>query len=285
MKEINYIGLGIGYREEISDQLYANASKIDCVEVITERYANRRNLEELKELTDNFYVIPHGVSLSIGSKKLDLNYLSRIKAVLKVINCSYYSDHLCMTKSSGIDIGHLAPICFTEEKLKNVIKNVKIVQDYFEMPLILENITYKFEIPGKEMTQEEFFSRLVFETNCGLLIDVANLHANSYNHGFNPYQYIDDLPLANTTQVHLAGGVYDKKGELIDSHNRGVERETFELFEYLTRKSKIKSIILEHDDNFPDDITILLKQLDIARNILNKLEWKEQYKLMVEETL
>ena len=274
--------MGIGYRAEIAKELYLNRHKISTVEVITERYINSSSdFERLKKISEEFKVLPHGVSLSISSNLFDRDYLRKIKMVCQITRCEYYTEHLCLTRAPGIDIGHLSPIRYTDQNLKKIIKNVNLIQDFLEMPLVLENISYSFELPGNSMSHEEFFYRLSEETNCGLLVDVTNLHTNAYNHQFDPYHYINNLPLNKVIHVHIAGGYYDRNGELIDSHSQAVEQRSFELLEYLHKKTSIKTVILEHDSNFPDDIQELLSLIEIANMILKNKDWKAYYNKLV----
>lgn len=278
---ISYQGVGLGFRNEISASIYQNQNEINCLEILTEQFMQGRdNLRLLGYLRDRFKVVPHGVSLSIGSECINFDHLKKVKEICDIVNAEYYSEHLCITRAPGIDLGHLCPIPYNEVMLQRVIRNVLKIQDFIERPLVLENITYKFNVPIQSITQEEFFSILTHETNCGMLVDVANLHTNSYNHHFNPYQFIDRLPLKHIVQVHLAGGFYTKEGELIDSHNRAVELESLELYEYLNKRANIKTVILEHDDNFPEDFSVFLGQLAIAKKIQQRKSWKEDYSKM-----
>jgi uncharacterized protein (UPF0276 family) len=268
INNIKQHGVGIGFREEISKDIFKHRESIECVEIITERYIYPKSEYSLKRLSEQFKIVPHGVSLSIALSKLEKDDLKKIKRVCDIVQCEYYSEHLCLSGVPGIDLGHLTPIVMNERSLANIIKNINTFQDYIERPLVLENITYDFQMPGNEISQEQFFHSLVKETNCGVLLDLANIHTNSYNHHFDPYLFIDNMPLQNIVQVHLAGGSYshDKK-ILFDSHNNPVEEKTWILLDYLLKKTKVKTIILEHDSNFPEDFEILLSQLRRVQTI------------------
>ncbi|MDQ2717894.1 MAG: DUF692 domain-containing protein, partial [Chloroflexota bacterium] len=176
------LGVGLGYRREMKEATLAARADIDFLEVITEHYTDDdpRALRELEEISSLFPVIPHGVSLSIGSMTpLDKQFLQGIKRVCEMTQAPYYSEHLCMTSVPGIDLGHLSPLWFTEDVLQQVIRNVAYVQEYLARPLILENVTYYFDIPGNSMSQAEFFNRLIAATGCGILLDITNVFINS----------------------------------------------------------------------------------------------------------
>jgi uncharacterized protein (UPF0276 family) len=263
------LGVGLGYRSDLKEGILAHQEAIDFLEIITDNYIGKPGaLEELEELCTQFSVIPHGVSLSIGSMMptLEKKYLQAIKQILERTKAPYYSEHLCMTHVPGRDIGHLAPLWFTEQTLEQVIRTVIFVQDFLEKPLILENVTYTLAIPHATMSQAEFFHRLVTKTGCGILLDVTNVFINATNHHFHPSAFLEHMPLDHCVQVHLAGG-YWRGGWLVDGHSELVPPEIFDLFQELASRCQIKGVIFEHDKNFPS-MEHMLQQMERAREII-----------------
>lgn len=265
---IPYIGSGMGYRREISSQLLAKRDRVDVVELLVEQFiSSDTRLAEAKNICNTIPTVPHGVGLSIGSAASpDLNYLSQIKKISDMCSAPYYSEHLCITKAPAIDIGHLAPLRFTEEALNHTIKNVHIVQEFLNLPLVLENVTYPFYIPGPALSEAEFFTELVNRTGCGILLDLTNVYINSINHNFSASDFIDSLPLSSVVQVHLAGG-YWSNGIFIDGHSEPVHETVWSIFAELCQRISIRACILEHDANFPADIDVLIRQVERARSI------------------
>jgi uncharacterized protein len=263
------MGSGLGYRAEIKDAIFAARDQIDFVEVITDQFLDgSRAHDEVREICDTFPVIPHGISLSVGSAAgIRPDYLRKIKQVSDITGSAYYSEHLCMTSAPGLEIGHLAPLALTEDMLERTIRNVKIVQDTLEKPLILENVTYLFAIPGEEMTQAEFFERMVEATGCGVLLDVTNVFINSTNHGFDPVDFLASMPLESVVQIHLAGGFWSHE-ILIDSHSEPVQEESWVLLKELVARTHVGSSIIEHDANFPETLAPVLDQVARARSIM-----------------
>jgi len=254
LDSIPQLGAGLGYRPELHRDIIEHAEEIDFLEVIAERYAYgaMKALNMLADLSDQFAIIPHGVSLSIGThQKVSRTHLDRIKRVIQLTKAPYFSEHLAVTQSPGIDIGHLSPICFTRPVLDKVISNIHFVQEILKVPLVLENITLTHEIPGSTMSQEEFFQEMCQRSGCGVLLDLTNLYTNSVNWGFDRFDRLSDFPLSHVVQVHLAGGI--KSGDkLIDSHSEEVPSEVWELLGALLDRQKIKGAIVERDSNFPD---------------------------------
>jgi len=270
LTQIAQLGVGLGYRRPIKQEILAARYELDFLEVITENYLDdARHIEELEEICAIFPVIAHGVALSVGSMTpLNRQYLQGIKRVSDITKAPYYSEHLCMSRVPGIDLGHLTPLWFTQEVLRSVIDNVSYIQDYLGKPLILENVTYHLAIPGAEMSQEEFFNRLVAATGCGILLDVTNVYINSVNHHFDPIAFLERLPLDHVVQVHLAGGHWQNT-ILIDGHSDLIQEESWDLLKELVARCQVKGVIIEHDKNFPS-MDLLLQQINKARRIVNK---------------
>ena len=270
VSSIPALGSGLGYRRELKEAMLEARARIDFVEIVADQFlGGPHHLKELEELCAIFPVIPHGIGLSIGSSVLDETYLRAIKAVSDVTGSRYYSEHLCMTRAPGIDIGHLSPIWFTEEVLHRTAGNVLRVQEALAKPLVLENVTYLFEIPGASMTQAEFFGRLCEATGCGVLLDLTNLYTNSVNHHTDPMTFLREMPLDRVVQIHLAGG-YWANGVLIDGHCEPVEEGSWSLLDALVDAAPVRASILEHDANFPVELSTLLDQVDRARRAISK---------------
>lgn len=269
INSISNLGVGIGFRPELEAGIFSHKSSIDFLEIIADRYFSPIALQDLEKLATEFKIAPYGVGLSIGSKNLNSDYIKSVKEVCRITKCEYYSEHLNVSEAPMAALGHLSPIHYTNDNLMRITDNVNRLQDYLGIPLVLENITYNLDIPKADLTQVEFFQKLVANTKCGILLDMANIYTNSHNHHYDSGQFIDEMPLENIVQIHLAGG--RRKGDyIIDSHDEDVEEETWNLLEYLASKIKIKATVLERDGNFPDDFTVLENQLKRAKTILSK---------------
>ena len=132
--------------------------------------------------------------------------------------------------------------------------------------LLLENIAYTLELPG-EMTEAAFVRAVIEETGAGLLLDLENVHANASNHGYDPIEYLETLPLERVVEVHLAGGI-QREGRYIDSHTRPVPEESWALLEWLAPRTGIRAVIIERDDDLPP-FTELLAEVRRAKEILD----------------
>lgn len=254
IKEIPFLGSGLGYRREIASQINEFSDEIGFIEIITEKYisASKFTQHSLAELSSRFVVIPHGVSLSIGGPgHISKTFLREIKNICELVRAPYYSDHLAITQGPGIDLGHLSPITYDNKTLQIVVDNVNRVQDFLGIPFVVENITETHIFPGSQLRPAEFLSNLVQRTDCGILLDVTNLYINSVNFGFDPYETALNYPLDSVVQLHLAGGAWHN-GIMIDTHSESTPEPVWKLVAKLSPlMNNLKAALLERDDNYP----------------------------------
>jgi len=279
LKNIPFLGVGMGFRKEIADQTMRYKSDIDVLEVTSEHHINTKFFENkfLNKAIGAIPLVPHGLNLSIGAAEdLDWEYLSKIKKLCEYIKAPYYSDHFALTEVNNVRIGHLSPLWFTKEALETVVERVDKVQNFLCLPLVLENITSYFVIPKADFEEPEFISEVVRRTGCGLLLDLANIHINSYNRKMDPYAWLERYPLDNALHIHLAGGKIGCRHEnwYSDTHSEeldGVNEGIWELLKRTVKLSRPKVIIIERDDNFKEDFEeMVLNDIRRAKSILAK---------------
>ena len=264
----NRLGIGIGFREQFRADLFLHQTEIDFLEITADHYfdTNPRKLEELDLLKQHFPLIPHGLNLSLGSAEgIDQNYLEKFAALVENVSPAWFSEHLCFTKSGGREIGHLAPVPYTNEAVKVFIKNISQVKKRIKTPLILENITFMMRFASSEMSEAEFITKILEETDCGLLLDITNLYINSKNFGYDWREFLDELPMERVVQLHFVG-LHQHNNRLIDAHAHKTQDSIWEVFREVCLRADVKGAILERDENFPPFAEIL-EEIKTARNL------------------
>lgn len=269
-KKLPVLGVGLGYRPEIADETLESREKVDFLEVISENYmkagvVQRKNLARAEE----FPIIPHGVELSIGTTSdIDYDYLKTLKKFLHEINAPWWSDHLCFTGNDHNRLHDLLPLPFSKEAVTHVANRVKKIQEFMEVPFLLENISSYFVLPGSEMTEAQFISEVLEAADCGMLLDVNNVYVNSYNMKFDPIAYVDQLPIDRVVQIHIAGH-RKVKSIIVDTHGAQIIQPVYDILAHVLQKTDVKAILLERDQLFPkfDNIISELDRIrEVARN-------------------
>lgn len=266
---IDALGSGLGYRPQFRADLFANRSRVDFLEIIADHYfdASPEKLAELELLRAHFPIAPHGLDLSIGGADgVDPVYLDKFAGLIERLDPPWWSEHLCFTRAGGVDIGHLAALPYTQEAIDAVARNVETVRKRIKAPLLLENITTVVRVPGAEMEEPEFLTRVLERTGCGWLCDVANLYANSVNFGVDLDAAFERWPWDRLVQIHYAGGRW-RQGVLIDSHDAATSEEVWSLYDRIVARAPVKGVILERDERLPE-FSELLGEVSRARRTL-----------------
>lgn len=247
------LGLGLGLRHMHFDHILEERPKVGWFEVISENfmYSAGRPRHVLQQIAEQYPVVMHGVSLSIGSTDpLNYEYLRSLKALAEAIQPQWISDHLCWTGMLGMNTHDLLPLPLTEEAFSLVKNRILEVQDFLQRPLILENPSTYLSFTHSTIPESEFLGGLVAETGCGLLLDVNNCFVTCFNSGLDPVKYINALPHESIVQMHLAGHQHCGT-HIIDTHDRPVVDEVWELFRLAWSLTGGTSTLLEWDGNIP----------------------------------
>ena len=271
IRDLPVLGVGLGFRKSLKQEIFAHKQEIDFLELILDQYIGPSfgQIMELRRLSKAFPLIPHGLGLSLGSVDFDdPGRLRDFASVVKMVRPPWWSEHIAMTRAGPLDIGHLAPVPFTEEMVEIVCRNIAAVKKILPVPLILENISYTHHFSRNELTEAEFISAILERSDCGLLLDVMNLYANSQNHRYDPIQFLDEIPLERVVQIHAIGGRW-ASGVLVDSHSASTPVEVWELLRYVARRAQVKAILIEWDEQIPP-FEVISGELSIARNILSE---------------
>jgi len=247
------LGLGLGLRNVHFGHILSEWPEVDWFEAISENFMDSGGQPRhvIRRVAERYPVVLHGVSLSIGSTDpLDFVYLARLKALAAEVRPAWISDHLCWTGVLGVNSHDLLPLPLTEETLRHVAGRVRRVQDYLERPLILENPSTYVRFAGSTMDEPAFLRALADETGCGLLLDVNNVFVSCFNVGSDPVAYIEAFPCDRVVQMHLAGHQHCGT-HIIDTHDRPVRPEVWELFRLAWACCDGASTLLEWDGDIP----------------------------------
>lgn len=270
LNDIPTIGVGINYKKELFEKLNSSKVILDFYELTTEYFFKSNYDKDIQAILENYPVILHGLDLSIGTvSKLDTHYLSQLSQAVTRTSPLWLSDHFAYTQVDDIATQQLMPLQFSIKNSQFIANKVKEICKITKKPVLLENITYYFKFPKNELAEVHFYNSILEKTDCGMLLDLNNLYANSNNHNYDCFEFLDQLNLEKVIEIHLAGGDFDSD-ILIDTHAHNISNEVWKLLEYVLSRTKIKAIVLERDRNF-EDIN------GIINDIQQAIEFKKIY--------
>lgn len=266
------LGMGIGLRSVHFKHILDCKPNVDWFEVISENFMDSKGRPRhiLNQIADQYPVVMHGVSMSIGSTNpLNLEYLQKLKTLANDIQAVWISDHLCWTGFAGKNTHDLLPMPLTEESLAHIISRVHQVQDILDRPLILENPSTYLSFKSSSIPEYEFLSQMVKATGCGLLLDVNNVYVSAFNNDFDAEEYIRALPHEAIVQMHLAGHSH-LGSHIIDSHKGKVDPAVWSLFVLAWELTGGVSCLLEWDAEIPS-FPEVQAELAKANSFLNNI--------------
>jgi uncharacterized protein (UPF0276 family) len=247
------IAVGVGYRKAHQSD-WLSAVGTPCTEVLPDHFFD--DPAAIEPLARHARLAFHDVGLSLGTEgpldSIAKLRLERIRELASAARPLLFSDHLAATRSpSGLDIGHLFPICFTADTLARIADKVAFVREHLQLPVALENLAAPFVLPGSTMDEADFCWALFERAGTGLVLDLTNLLYNCRNRGLEPFAELARYPLQAVWQVHLSGGSRDRDGFWHDTHSSPVESDSYRMLEWLVERVDPPIIIIERDQALP----------------------------------
>jgi len=262
-------GVGLSYRRSLGSEILKHRDCIDLVELVADNVSEPLQTDITHLIARQVPVACHSLGLSVGSDEpVNEHYLERIAGIVELTGARWLGDHLAMTRIGETELEHLLPIAFSWQMVETVAKNVERVKRQIAVPIILENISYYVKVPGAELSEWRFITEVCKAAGCGLLLDLNNLHVNATNHSYDPFEFLDGIPPACITQIHLAGCAL-RNGVLLDTHADPVVPEVWTYLEWILSRCKPEGIILEWDRDYPS-FDVILEELAKARSVLVK---------------
>jgi len=263
-----YLGFGLGLRKEHYQAIVDTQPNIDFLEILTENYMieGGKPLYYLDKIRQDYPMIMHGVSMSLGSTDpINKTYLNELKALINRVQPKWISDHLCWTGMDHKNMHDLLPLPYTEEAVIHMADKISQVQDYLGQQILVENLSSYITYKDDSMAEWEFLSAVCEKADCYLLLDINNIYVSSYNHHFDPMDYINGVDPKRVWQHHLAGHTND--GNLIlDTHDQDIIDPVWDLYAKAAQTFGPVSTMIERDGNIPE-LDEVLKELDQAKKI------------------
>lgn len=253
-------GAGLGLRRALFPALQTGVpDSIDFFEVSPENWVGVGGHlgKQFRSLTERHRLVAHGLALSLGGPApLDTAFLGELKQFLDHHDFALYTEHLSFCSDEG-HLYDLYPIPFTEQAVKHVAGRIRQTQDILERPIALENASYYVKPPRAEMDELTFINAVLSEADCHLHLDVNNIYVNSFNHGYNPFEFLRGLPGERIVYGHVAGHDLEPSGLIIDTHGQNTIEPVWALLDEAYQHFGVFPTLVERDSNIPPLETLL----------------------------
>lgn len=256
MKPQQLHGIGIGLRQGIARELLAETDlpELQFVEIHPENYLARagRFRSWLEGARARWPVLTHGLSLGLGAvEPAEPVYVRELGRFLRELDVPWHSEHLCFSSADGVMLHDLLPLPFRHEAVAVAVARIRELRDALACPIAIENVSYYAHPGSAEMDEAEFLLEVLERSDAKLLLDVNNVFVNSRNHGFDPFRFLERMPLERVVQIHVAGHTRRAGGLLVDTHGEPVREEVYDLLSHVLRRTGPVPVLLERDQNFP----------------------------------
>lgn len=275
--------VGIGLRAAHYEEILGTDLNIGWIEVHPENYFGLTSPEGyvtagggvhrhfLSQAREKFQLSLHAVGLSLGSDQpVDARHLAQFKELIDLYDPFHISDHASWSISGNAHLNDLLPLPYRADVLDRLARNVAEAQDYFGRPMLIENPSTYVNFADNEMAEHEFMNKLSAMTGCSLLLDINNIYVQAVNHGFDAFDYIDQIDASRVREMHLAGHIEQPtqtRPILVDTHNQPVRTEVWDLYAHAVRRFGAIPTLIEWDADVPT-LEVLVAEADKARAII-----------------
>jgi len=274
-----FLGFGLGLRTDHYQEVIEQQPKeIDWFEIISENYMveGGKPLYFLDKIRQDYPMLMHGVSMSIGSTDpLNMDYLGKLKKLIERVEPMWISDHLCWTGVDHKNMHDLLPLPYTEASVSHIAERIMQVQDFLGRQMLIENLSSYITYTSDAMSEWEFLTAVAEKADCYILLDINNIYVSSFNHHFDPMDYLHGIPPHRVWQHHLAG--HQNNGNLIiDTHDHPIIDPVWALYAKAAELLGPVSTMIERDGNIPP-LAEVIAELNQARAIAEPIYRSQQH--------
>lgn len=269
---------GIGLRSRHFTEIVNGKPEVAWFEAHSENYFGKGvlSLFYLEQIRKDYPLSLHGVGLSLGSvDPLSQAHLHQLKALVARIEPGLVSEHLSWSSFGGAYLNDLAPLPYSVETLAHLTDRIGQAQDFLGRQLLIENPSSYLEYRDSTYRESEFLAELSHRSGCGILLDVNNVYVSCQNHGWNALTYLQDIPADRVGEIHLAGHAANYPGGrkiLIDTHDRKISDDVWDLFTTALRLIGPKPTLIEWDTDVPA-LSVLRQEACKAQTLLDEVRY------------
>ena len=261
-------GIGVGLRSAHVDHILKHRPNVQWFELLADNHIVDGGLsrQQAIEISNQYPVTMHCVGMSLGSvDPINYQYLNKIKALASEVTPAIISDHLCWTSLNSHYSHDLLPLPYTEEALDHIAERILKIQDYLGQRIAIENVSAYLTYKHSTIDEVEFLNTLAERSDSYILFDLNNLYVNHINNNQDIDKYIDEIKFERIVEIHLAG-FEDKGNYCLDSHNRRVHQNVWELYKKFTKNCGKVPTLIEWDHDIPE-FTVLFGEAKKAGKI------------------
>jgi len=226
------LGVGIIYSSEIEPLLVQYPGLFDVVEVEPQTiWLENRNgpapyrilndvLEHIAQLPGRKLV--HSIGTPVGgTRRPDPGQLALLRRTLERFGAPWFSDHLSFNATPEFNTGFFLPPRQTAKGVETAVQSIRDLQMALPLPIAVETGVNYLKPRRDEMPDGLFIAAVAETANCGILLDLHNIFANSLNGRQTMEEFLAQIPLDRVWEMHIAGG-FEMDGFWLDAHSGAI---------------------------------------------------------------
>lgn len=204
-------------------------------------------LEHMALFPGKGFLYHHGANIRSTENRLPA-LIATLQDRQRLTGCPWLSAHLDYHTEEEIQVvlagGQQPPPYDEEEALDLLCQAVETLQAQLPVPLLLENMP-AWPLPDRDpVVMPDFVGRVLAQTGCGLLVDLAHARVTAAGMGCDAQSYLEALPLDRVVEIHVSGPRYEA-GRLMDAHEP-LQEQDYDLLVWLLQRARPRAVTLEY---------------------------------------
>ncbi len=188
----------------------------------------------------------HSVGAPVGGSVVAPPFhLSRVQHWAERLGTPWASEHLGFNSTIEFNTGFFLAPRQTWDGVQMVSASVRRFQEAMRLPVAIETGVNYLQPRSDELPDGRFMAEVVRSAECGILLDLHNVHTNALNGRQSVDDFLSLLPLERVWEVHIAGGM-EMDGYWLDGHCDVIPDELLEIARrVIPALPNLKAIIFE----------------------------------------
>lgn len=240
------IGLDYQYRDRYPRTLAEIgrdwSSRLSHLSVVS--MASPRDAAEVRQLAGDLPILHHLSNIAPANPEgANLELLGEQDEMSRILRAQWCGEDIGIWSLGPYSIPYFAPPVLDEASLAHVAKGVREVMARTSVPFLAEIPSFSF-VAG-DLTLGEFFTRLVADAGCRLVLDLSHVFSYALAMGRDPQEVLATLPLDAVREIHIAGGRPSPTWSFryIDNHSDPVHEPVMELLRTAVRRCEHLSCV------------------------------------------
>ena len=242
------IGLGVNYFTELP--ILAEDPEVAFQYVKVGDTGEEHVREALNRLPGKT-ILYHSDNLVRSNREERDSLIAALLAGQRQTASPWLSAHLdCYTTAEAhayLQRGEPLPRYTEREGFDLICGAVEAVKPHLPVPLLLENMPQWPTPDWDPATSPAFITRVLDQTQCGMLLDLAHVRVSAANLGRDVHAYAEELPLERVVEIHVSGP--RRRSEWWHDAHEVMVDEDYALLEWVLRRVTPKAVTLEYWKN------------------------------------